>query len=130
MAVKNEPLYNDEGLSKDILLNLSGATLEDILAKIDEIYQSWEEAEDDADPEKFCEGCEEIVIISEREQYFGATCYREFPSCKAEFDPDCDDCPRSDEYRERLENRNRLRKSLDTLHQAEEVYGTKEQKGA
>ena len=49
MAAKNEPLYNDEGLSKDILLNLSGATHEDILAKIDEIYQSWDEAEEEAD---------------------------------------------------------------------------------
>ena len=71
MAAKNEPLYNDEGLSKDILLNLSGATHEDILSKIDEIYESWDEVEEEADPEKFCEDCEHIVIIKEREQYFG-----------------------------------------------------------
>lgn len=128
MAVKNEPLYNDEGLSKDILLNLSGATLEDILAKIDEIYQSWDEAEEEADPEKFCEDCEHIVIIKEREQYFGATCYREFPFCRAEFDPESSDCPRADEFEERLENRNRIRKALDTLYQAEEAFTNK--KGA
>lgn len=128
MAVKNEPLYNDEGLSKDILLNLSGATLEDILAKIDEIYQSWDEAEEGADREKFCEGCEHIVIIKEREQYFGATCYREFPSCRAEFDPEDPTCPRSREYEEALENRNRVRTALDTLYQAEEAFTNK--KGA
>lgn len=128
MVVKNEPLYNDEGLSKDILLNLSGATHEDILSKIDEIYESWDEVEEEADPEKFCEDCEHIVIIKEREQYFGATCYREFPFCRAEFDPESSDCPRADEFEERLENRNRIRKALDTLYQAEEAFANK--KGA
>ena len=130
MAVKNEPLYNDEGLSKDILLNLSGATHEDILSKIDEIYQSWDEAEEEADREKFCEDCEHIVIISEREQYFGATCYREFPSCRAEFDPEDSSCPRSEEFNGRLEVRDRIRKALDTLYQAEEAITANTKKGA
>ena len=128
MAAKNEPLYNDEvyndeGLSKDILLNLS-----DILSKIDEIYEARDEVEEEADPEKFCEDCEHIVIVKEREQYFGATCYREFPFCRAEFDPEDPTCPRYREYKEALENRNRIRKALDTLYQAEEAFMNK--KGA
>ncbi|HQC36370.1 MAG TPA: hypothetical protein PL035_04745 [Bacillota bacterium] len=128
MVAKNEPLYNDEGLSKDILLNLSGATHEDILSKIDEIYESWDEVEEEADPEKFCEDCEHRYTVREREEYWGSICYREFETCRAEFDPEDPTCPRSREYEEALENRNRVRKALDTLYQAEEAFMNK--KGA
>jgi len=128
MAVKNEPLYNDEGLSKDILLNLSGATHEEILSKIDEIYDSWDEVEEEADPERFCEDCEHRYTVREREEYWGSICYREFETCRAEFDPEDPTCPRSREYEEALENRNRVRKALDTLYQAEEAFMNK--KGA
>jgi hypothetical protein len=128
MVAKNEPLYNDEGLSKDILLNLSGATHEDILAKIDEIYEAWDEVEEEADPERFCEDCEHRYTVREREEYWGSICYREFETCRAEFDPESSDCPRADEFEERLENRNRIRKALDTLYQAEEAFTNK--KGA
>jgi len=115
MAVKNEPLYNDEGLSKDILLNPSGATLEDIVSQIDEIYTEWEELCDETDQENFCTDCEYIVILNEREEYWGSICYREVPVCPAEFNPDDGLCPRRKEYEELVEQREAKEAELDRL---------------
>ncbi len=126
MAVKNEPLYNDEGLSKDILLNLSGATLEDILSKIDEIYEAWDEVEEEADPEKFCEDCEHRYTVREREEYWGSICYREFETCRAEFDPEDGNCPRRKEYEELVKQKEAKQAELERLEALQEMLEDRE----
>ena len=64
--------------------------------------------------------------IKEREQYFGATCYR-VSICRPSSTRKTP-LAQSRDYEEALENRNRIRKALDTLYQAEEAFANK--KGA
>ena len=124
IQTQEKPLITERPNEED----LSGATLDQIISRSEEVYKRWEELCDMSDPESFCEDCEHRYTVREREEYWGSICYREFETCRAEFDPEDPTCPRSREYEEALENRNRIRKALDTLYQAEEAFMNK--KGA
>ena len=89
--------------------------LSNIVSQIDEIYHEWEELYDKTDQENFCTNCEHIVILNEREEYWGSFCYREVPVCPAEFNPDDGLCQRQDEYEELVEQREAKEAELDRL---------------
>lgn len=100
--------------------DLSTLTLDQIISKGEEVYQRWEELCDMSDPEKFCEECEHRYTVREREEYWGSICYREFETCKAEFDPDSSDCPYSDDFESYVQERRECEAVLDMLDALQE----------
>lgn len=89
--------------------------LSNIVSQIDEIYTEWEELCEEIDQENFCTDCEHIVILNEREEYWGSMCYREVPSCRAEFNPEDGLCQRQEEYEELVEQKEAKEAALDRL---------------
>ena len=101
-------------------VDLSAATLDQIITKSEAVYQRWEELCELSDPEKFCEECEYKHTVREREEYWGSTCYREFESCKAELDPDSSDCPYSDDFTAYVQEKAECQAMLDRLDALQE----------
>ena len=95
--------------------DLSALTLDQIISKSEEVYQRWEELCYKIDQENFCTDCEFIVILNEREEYWGSTCYRQVPSCRAEFNPEDGLCQRQEEYEELVEQKEAKEAELEQL---------------
>ena len=111
---KTEPLIvEDERLVPSVCP--AEYALSNILSQIDEIYPEWEELCDEIDQENFCTDCDYIVILNEREEYWGSMCYREVPSCKAEFDPEDGGCPRRKEYEDLVKQKEAKQAELERL---------------
>lgn len=106
-----KPLINERLNEED----LSALTLDQIISKGEEFYHRWEELCDMSDPEKFCEECEHRYTVREREEYWGSICYREFETCKAEFDPDSSDCPYSDDFEAHVQEKRECEAMLERL---------------
>jgi hypothetical protein len=100
--------------------DLSALTFDQIISKGEEVYQRWEDLRDMSDPEKFCEECEHRYTVREREEYWGSICYREFETCKAEFDPDSSDCPYSDDFEAYVQERRECEAILERLDALQE----------
>lgn len=88
---------------------------------ITQVYAKWEELEEAVDPDKFCYECPFITIQRDREEFWGATCYREYPDCPAEFNPEEKGCPRAEEYAELSKEYNEVKAKLDKLFEEEEA---------
>ena len=100
--------------------NLSALTLNQIISKGEEVYQRWEELCELSDPEKFCEECEHRYTVREREEYWGATCYRQFETCRAELDPEEVRCPYADEFIGNLQEKRECEAMLERLDALQE----------
>ena len=122
---KTEPLIVEDERLVSSLCSAEYA-LNNILSQIDEIYPEWEELCEEIDQENFCTDCEHIVILNEREEYWGSTCYREVPSCKAEFDPEDGDCPRCKEYEKLVEQKEAKQAELERLEALMEMLEGRE----
>lgn len=124
-ATKTEPLIVEDERSVSSPCSAEYA-LNNILSQIDEIYPEWKELCDEIDQENFCTDCEYIVILNEREEYWGSTCYREVPSCKAEFDPEDGNCPRRKEYEELVKQKEAKQAELERLEALQEMLEDRE----
>ena len=124
-ATKTEPLIVEDERLVSSLCSAEYA-LDNILSQIDEIYPEWEELCEEIDQENFCTDCEHIVILNEREEYWGSMCYREVPSCKAEFDPEDPTCPRSREYEELVKQKEAKQAELERLEALMEMLEGRE----
>lgn len=116
IQTQEKPLITERPNEED----LSGATLDQIISRIEEVYKRWEELCELSDPEKFCEGCEHRYTVREREEYWGATCYREFESCRAELDPEEPNCPHTDEFDANVQEKAECEALLDRLEEIRE----------
>lgn len=116
IQTQEKPLITERPNEED----LSALTLDQIISKGEEVYQRWEELCDMSDPEKFCEECEHRYTVREREEYWGSICYREFETCKAEFDPDSSDCPYSDDFEAHVQEKRECEAMLEKLDALQE----------
>lgn len=116
MQTQEKPLITERPNEED----LSAATLDQIISKGEEVYHRWEELCDMSDPEKFCEECEHRYTVREREEYWGATCYREFETCRAELNPEEVRCPYADEFIGNLQEKRECEAMLDRLDALQE----------
>ena len=116
MIQTQKPLITERPTEED----LSAATLDQIISKGEEVYHRWEELCDMSDPEKFCEECEHRYTVREREEYWGATCYREFETCRAELNPEEVRCPYADEFIGNLQEKRECEAMLDRLDTLQE----------
>ena len=129
IQTQEKPLITERPNEED----LSGATLDQIISRSEEVYKRWEELCGLSDPERFCEGCEHRYTVREREEYWGASCYREFDTCKAELDPDSSDCPYADEFAANVKEKaecEALLEKLDAIQERLEMEGRTCQKSA
>jgi hypothetical protein len=110
-------LYETERPNEE---DLSALTFDQIISKGEEVYHRWEELCELSDPEKFCEECEHRYTVREREEYWGSICYREFETCKAEFDPDSSDCPYSDDFDTYVQEKRECEAMLERLDALQE----------
>ena len=116
IQTQEKPLITERPNEED----LSALTLDQIISRSDEVYKRWEELCDLSDPESFCEGCEYRYTVREREEYCGATCYREFESCRAELDPEEPNCPHADEFAANVQEKRECEALLDRLDEMQE----------
>lgn len=116
MQTQEKPLITERPNEED----LSEATLDQIISKGEEVYKRWEELCELTDPEKFCEECEHRYTVREREEYWGATCYREFETCRAELNPEEVRCPYADEFIGNLQEKRECEAMLDRLDALQE----------
>ena len=70
----------------------------EVQARVDALYQAWEELSDALETEKFCEDCSYRRTARDFEEFWGAPCARTTETCPAEFEPATPDCPRRKEY--------------------------------
>lgn len=101
-------------------------SLENIIAQLDAKYPEWEDACKESEPENFCKECPYMEIVSDRQEYWGAICYREYPHCKAEFDPTDGNCRRKEEYAEITEYQDKLKGEIIKLEDLFERLEEKE----
>lgn len=113
---QEKPLISERPTEED----LSALTLDQIISKGEEVYQRWEELCELSDPEKFCENCEHRYTVREREEYWGATCYREFETCRAELNPEEVRCHYSDEFIGNVQEKRECESMLERLDALQE----------
>ena len=116
IQTQEKPLITERPNEED----LSAATLDQIISKGEEVYHRWEELCDMSDPEKFCEECEHRYTVREREEYWGATCYREFETCRAELNPEEVRCHYSDDFTACVQEKRECEFMLDRLDALQE----------
>jgi len=122
IQTQEKPLITERPNEED----LSGATLDQIISRSEEVYKRWEELCELSDPESFCEGCEHRYTVKEREEYWGATCYREFETCKAELDPEEPNCPYTDDFAANVKEKAECEALLERLDEIQEKLETEE----
>lgn len=90
---------------------------------LDELEYKIEELEEQLDEDKYCVGCEYIVVESDTLEYWGAPCQREYTVCPGDFSPCDPGCPRWGEYDELYGELKALREQYTTLLDEHEKTG-------